>query len=986
MLHDAPKSGEEATGHPPLAGELEIALDRDGGQAGGSRPADETLFPSDGSPENEASDLEPLTIPWRASTNTTRGELPRFRDAGEGPYGLNHLLAAQAEASADGILIVDGQGEIVFANRRLIELWGFPEATMPTGSDELRLEMALERVADPGEFLARVKHLYRHPEETSREDVALKDGRVFDRYSAPILGPDEGAAGRVWFFHDVTRRTRAEAKLLESRRSLEAIMNSIADPVFVKDAEHRFVFVNEALCGLLGVPREAIIGRCDPDFFPQEQVDVFRRQDDLVFRTGVPNVNEEQITGADGEVRTIITKKVLLSDASGQKSIVGVIRDHTEQTRAKEALVASEERFEQVAEAAGEWIWEVDANGLYTYCSRGVKAILGYAPEELVGRLHFYDLFAPDVREELKRAALEAFSRGRPFRGFPNPNVRRDGTIAFLETSGTPALDAEGNVLGYRGADTDITLRKQAEKRIVSLVAAVEQSADDSIVIDLEGRIQYVNPAFERTTGYSSEEAVGRDVDELLCRGLDEVLIPEIWASIRKGQSWKGRFSNRTKDGREILLDGSVSAIRDESGGIIGYVSARRDVTKQVEVEAHLAQADKLEAVGTLAGGIAHDFNNILCLIVGGTQVALLECGDDSLVKKELEVVLQGARRATDLVKQILRFSRNTLREESAFEVGLIVKEASKFLRATVPTTIEIRTDVRSTSRIMADPTEIHRTIINLSMNAILAMKEHAGLLEIGLADVEVDAWFARRFPGVSPGRFARLQVRDNGQGMSREVLKRIFEPFFTTREMGRGTGMGLAVVHGIVTSLHGAITVESEPGKGTTFEIYLPITQIAVPDAMAEEEVRPGTERVLVVDDDPLVLETIADMLRELGYQARSETSGAAAQAAFEADPQAFDLVITDMTMPGMTGDVLAERLKACRPDIPIILCSGYAQEQMPGSIRVQGIDEYLMKPVFMDRLSQVIRKLLDGSCHRTFPTEVNGAPTPGPPGTPTA
>jgi PAS domain S-box-containing protein len=959
---DAPKSKEEATGLPPAAVERETVLDGNGERAGGLWPADEALFPSVALPENGVADLDSPTMPWRISTISTRGELPRLQDAGEGPYGLNHLLAAQAEASIDGILIVDGQGEVVFFNRRLVELWGFPEATTQTGADALRLEMALEKVADPEEFLARVEHLKRHPEETSRDDVALKNGRVFDRYSAPILDPDGGPAGRIWFCHEVTRRVRAEAELLESRQSLEAIINSIADPVFVKDEEHRFTLVNEAFCTMLGAPRAAILGKRDSDFFPPEQVSVFLRQDDLVFATGVPDVNEEEITRADGEVRTIITKKVVHKDASGHRFIVGVIHDSTEKKRAEEALLASEERFEQVAEAAGEWIWEVDAEGLYTYCSRGVEVILGYAPEELVGRMHFYDLFAPDVREELKCAALGAFSQGHPFRGFQNPNVRRDGTIAFLETSGTPALDSGGNVLGYRGADTDITARKRAEERIAPLAVAVEQAADDIMVTDAGGIITYVNAAFERTTGYSRLEVVGRSPTFLDNGECDKAFYGLIDTTIASGQNWYGRFSNRTKDGRTILQDASISPILDASGRIVGQVSARRDITKQLQMEASLNQSDKLEAIGTLAGGIAHDFNNILTGIVGYAELALMKCAGDAPVQRDLEVVLQGARRATDLVKQILTFSRHAPRLESPVQLGLIVKEASKFLRATVPATIEIRTDVQSTAMVLADPTELHRTVINLCTNAALAMNERGGVLEIGLAEVDVDASFAERFLAVTPGRCLRLRVRDTGHGMRREVLDRIFEPFFTTREMGSGTGMGLSVVHGIVTNLHGAITVESAPGKGTTFEIYLPVTRVAVPDAVAPpEEIRQGTERVLLVDDDPLVLETVAEILRELGYQVRPETSGAAAQAAFEADPQAFDLVITDMTMPGIAGGALAGWLKARRPDIPVILCSGYAEEQLPEGYQVKGIDEFLMKPLFIGPLSGAVRRVLD-------------------------
>ena len=1130
-------------------------LDGAGGRSRGPRPSDEALFPSDGSPENGTSDLEPPTMPWCASTISTRGELPRLQDAGEGPHYLNHLLAAQAEASIDGILIVDGQGEIVFANRRFVDLWGFPEATMPTESDVPLLQMALEQVADREGFLAKVEHLYRHPGETSRDEVVLKDGRVFDRYSASILDSEGGQAGRVWFFHDSTRRARAEAELLESRQSLETIINRIADPIFVKDAEHRFTLVNDAFCAMLGAPREAIIGKCDTDFFPREQVNVFLRQDDLVFATGVPDVNEEMITRADGEVRTIVTKKTLHTDSAGQPFIVGVIRDVTEQVGALRSQRMSQQRAQSLLElfrlprtsdaalvafaldrlvaltrsglgfigfvdptetTMSAQVWSAKAmqecamddfptqfdvrggglwaapvrqhqtvivndyaapNPLKAGCPAGhvkltrflgvplikdshavLVAGLGNKEEdygefdevgatlilegvwELISRnraeqgliqsqtllnevgamastggweldlatkalrwtsetyrIHevpesespdlakailFYDL---PGRSTLEASVQRCMGSGEPF-DHVLPLTSAKGRHLWVRAMGYP-VKVDDRVVRLAGTFQDITTRKRAEERIASLAAAVEQSADDSIVIDLEGRIQHVNPAFEGTTGYSSDEAVGQDVNDLLCRGLDEALLPKIWESIRTGRPWKGRFSNRTKDGRVILLDGSVSAIRGPSGAIIGYVSARRDVTKQVEIEAHLAQVQRLEAIGTLAGGIAHDFNNVLSAIVGNTQLVQMRCAADPTVQRDLEVVLQGARRATDLVKQILAFSRHTLHEESPVQLGLIVKEVSKFLRATVPTTIEIRMDVQSTSLILADPTEIHRTIINLCTNAALAMHERGGVLEIGLADVDVDSSFAERLSTVTPGRFLRLRVRDTGCGMSREVLERIFEPFFTTREMGEGTGMGLAVVHGIVTSLHGAITARSEPGKGTTFEIYLPIAQSAVPGAVApSEEIRRGTERVLVVDDDPLVLETVADMLHELGYQVRSETSGAAAQATFEADPQAFDLVITDMTMPGMAGGVLAEWLKARRPDIPVILCSGYTEEQMPEGTRVQGVDEFLMKPVFMGPLAQLLRKVLDGARDRTHPAGVNGASTASPSATPPA
>ncbi len=625
----------------------------------------------------------------------------------------------------------------------------------------------------------------------------------------------------------------------------------------------------------------------------------------------------------------------------------------------------------------GGWELDVETKALrWTSETYRIHEVPETESPDLARAVLFYDM---PGRSTLEAAVQRCMEAGELF-DLVLPFTSAKGRQHWTRAMGYP-VKADGKVVRLAGTFQDITARKQAEERIASLVAAVEQTTDDSILLDLEGRIQYVNPAFERTTGYSSEEAVGRDVNDLLCRGLDEALLPEIWESIRKGHPWRGRFSNWTKDGRLILLDGAVSAIRDPSGAIIGYVSARRDVTKQVEIEAHLAQAVKLEAIGTLAGGIAHDFNNILSAIVGNTQLALMRCADDPAVQHDLEVVLQGARRATDLVKQILTFSRHALHEEGPVQVGLIVKEASKFLRATVPSTIEIRMDVQSTSVVLADPTEIHRIIVNLCTNAALAMHEQGGVLEIGLADVDVDSSLAQQFPGVAAGRFLRLRVRDTGHGMSREVVEHVFEPFFTTRDVGKGVGLGLAVVHGIVTSLHGAITVQSAPGKGTTFEVYLPVAEIAVPDEVPPlEGVCRGTERVLVVDDDPLVLEVATDMLQELGFAVRSETRAAAALAVFEADPQAFDLVLTDMTMPGMTGDVLAERLKRCRPDIPVILCSGYTEEQIPERTRMQGIDEFLMKPLFMGPLSQLVRKVLDASRDRTHSAGGSGAPATGP------
>jgi CheY-like chemotaxis protein/anti-sigma regulatory factor (Ser/Thr protein kinase) len=365
--------------------------------------------------------------------------------------------------------------------------------------------------------------------------------------------------------------------------------------------------------------------------------------------------------------------------------------------------------------------------------------------------------------------------------------------------------------------------------------------------------------------------------------------------------------------------------------------------------------------MGTLAGGIAHDFNNILSAIIGYTQMAQMKCGDNAKLQHDLQAVLQSSRRAADLVKQILLFSRQGKQEAGPVQVGLIVKEAAKLMRASIPATIEIRTLCRSEAVVFADPTEIHRAVVNLCTNAALAMEARGGVLEVVLEDVDLDEDAAARLGGVLPGRFVRLTVSDTGCGMPPEVKERIFEPFYTTREKGQGTGMGLAVVHGVVTSCHGAITVASEPGKGSTFDLYFPAVdrELRTRKSVAEPLPR-GAGRILVVDDEPLVATTVTEMLQSLGYEVRTRTNAVEALAAFEADPAAVDVVITDLTMPGMTGDVLAQRLKIRRPDLPVIMCTGYSERITPEAARTLGIDEFVMKPVLMGDLAKIVSKVL--------------------------
>ncbi|MDY6851592.1 MAG: ATP-binding protein, partial [Thermodesulfobacteriota bacterium] len=380
------------------------------------------------------------------------------------------------------------------------------------------------------------------------------------------------------------------------------------------------------------------------------------------------------------------------------------------------------------------------------------------------------------------------------------------------------------------------------------------------------------------------------------------------------------------------------------------------------KLEAQLRQAQKMEAIGILAGGIAHDFNNILGGITGYTELALMDMAPRDKSREYLNQVLKAGDRARELVKQILAFSRQVEPELRPIKIGPTVNEALKLLRASLPTTIEIKRrldpDIGS---VMADPTQVHQVLMNLCTNAAHAMRPKGGVLEVSTNEVDIDAGTAARHHDLRPGRYARLTVCDNGQGMSKEVLERIFDPFFTTKERGQGTGMGLAVAHGIIKSHGGTIKAYSEAGKGSSFQVFLPVTPLEPGETpRAGKPIPMGLESILFVDDEKVLVDVGQLVLERLGYRVDGRTSSLEALKAFQTHPEKYDLVITDQTMPQMTGMELAEKLLLIRPDIPIILCTGFSESINPDLARDMNIQRFLMKPLIASELGTAIRKAL--------------------------
>jgi PAS domain S-box-containing protein len=498
------------------------------------------------------------------------------------------------------------------------------------------------------------------------------------------------------------------------------------------------------------------------------------------------------------------------------------------------------------------------------------------------------------------------------------------------------------------------------------LAAALEQAQDTVAIARTDGIISYVNPAFEKMTGFPSADIIGSRLDKLFQEVIKDSAFDSKWSAIDRGEGWHGRARRKKRTGEVYEVDTTITPIYDANREtVVAYVIVERDLSNEMRIEQQMRQSQKMEALGTLAGGIAHDLNNILMPIILNAELMLEEMPEDYPFRRSVLKILNAAHRGRDLVKQVVAFSREGEQERHPLNLPALLKEALELVRASLVADIEIKPRFEVSSGILkSNPSQIQQVLLNLCTNAADAIGDHTGEIEIALTEVEVGAGEAKS-RDLAPGPYFKLSVRDTGAGMTPEVMEHIFEPFFTTKAPGEGTGMGLAVVHGIVSSHRGRIEVESRVGGGSAFHLFLPRADAEKPATEPSETSVPrGDGAVLLIDDDLQIVETVCEVLEGLGYRVASEHDPERGLRRFSEAPGAFNLVVTDQTMRGIKGIDLAAAIHRINADTPIILCTGHIDLVDRDRLRRVGVVDVMMKPLTRGELARSV----DRAMRRSF------------------
>jgi PAS domain S-box-containing protein len=864
-----------------------------------------------------------------------------------------------------GVQEIDTKGSIVYANAEDHKIHGYEEGELIGKSifDFFQTEAEKEELAEYLRYLVQEQ-----PAPTpwfSRD--RRKDGKIIDLHIDWNYkrNQDGKVVGFISLLTDITEKKKLEKNLQDSEEKFRLLMDSLEAIVYVADMEtYEILVINQYGRKTLGDATGKIcwqslqVDQTGPCDFCTNKYII-----DADGNPGSPYIWEFQNTLTDQWFH-IVDRVIKWTD--GRIVRLEIATDISKRKKAEIALQESEAKYNKLFNS------EIDAIAIFDADTREIVdvnsaflEVYGYSREEAL------QLKAEDMSGEPERtvASIKASAEKGDTRIRRRLHKKKDGTEIIVDIAAGPVILKDKKFMF--GRFHDITDHVRSEKALseseLRFHIAFKTSPDSININKMDGTYIEINEGFTELTGYTRGDVLGRSsLDINIWNDLeDRKTLTEKLKKIGRVENLEAEFLMKDGSIKTALMSASIIHLHGEPH----ILSITRDITarKKVEndkakLETQLRQVHKMEAIGTMAGGIAHDFNNILTIIVGNAELARHFTKDEGSVKDYIDQIFKASDRAKKMVRQILAFSRKTKQNLVPVKPHMVLIETLTLLNSTIPSSVKIRQNFDTECRtIKADPTQLNQILINLSANAVYAMNEK-GLLEVSLQEVELDKNDTRFKESLKPGPYAMLTVTDTGEGMSSEVIERIFDPFFTTKKFGKGTGLGLSVVHGIVESHGGVISVESTPGKGTTFRLYFPIIdETAVQTANTDPGHYTGNERILFVDDEESLVEIGAEMLKLMGYQVTAETSSLDAFKTFKTNPDNFDLVLTDQTMPNMFGAELAVELLKIRPDIPIILCTGYSSKISDKMAKEIGIADYFMKPFDTKQLAEIVRKTLD-------------------------
>ncbi len=882
---------------------------------------------------------------------------------------INHeeTLRALINASPDIICFKDGQGRWLEANQADLELFQLENIDY-TGKTDRQLSGLSPFYRDAFLTCEKSDEMAWEKGTISRcaEFIPKPDGtqKVYDIIKVPLFQKDGSRKGLVVLGRDITDIKKTEEALQRSKLRYKTILKALPDLIFIVNNQLRFTDCYAPATSPHLTDCKKIVGKNARAILPEELFLLTKKFVYETLKTGQIQIFVSNIK-ISGKTYWYETRMVPVEKQRDE--VLAIVRDITKRKWAEIALQESEHRYRRLFENSIDAIFINTLDGKFIDINPAGLKFFGFSSFEEIKDTNIINFYKnPKDREKF----LNTLRSNGFVKNYELTLKRPDGMEYFIQSTASIIYGERHRPLAIQGIIRDVTEQKAQEEKIRRLATVIEQSEQAVIITDLQGHITYVNPAFERTTGYKSAEVIGENPRILQSGKQDSRFYKTLWDRLTAGQSWQGIFHNKKKDGSLFYERAVIFPIKDHRGKIINFAAVKQDITEEKVLEEQLLHAQKMESLGVLTGGIAHDFNNLLSIIKGYSELGLHRLSENSTGYNELSTILKAANKAENLVNQLLAFSRKQVIDPRAVSINEIISNMNKMLRRLIGENIHIETHLASgIPSIMADPGQIEQILVNLVVNARDAILEQSNKHPEKRVTIEtgyrrIDKTHAETRWKIRKGDYVILSISDTGKGMSEEVLHKIFDPFFTTKEVGKGTGLGLSTVFGIVKQNKGFIHVYSEPYNGTTFNIYWPASEKNVSTKKKnppEDLILKGKGGILFVEDQPELREMVTQALRDMGYSVTEAENGEKALCLLK-EGHHFDLLITDLVMPKMNGDELAKEARRIYPELKIIFTSGYTDSHLiHNGILKNGIN-FLHKPFTLSNLSKIIRETLSG------------------------